>query len=182
MENREPSSEFGRQLLALYAQRLPPESTRPVYTCLREAFVGRIVELADLASVAPTTGSRARVPVLYKELKELRDWLAVPLQPDLKKAFPELVASMLSIGWPSSDIAEIVKPMRKPPRGRLPSKRLVAVEALELRIADSRRWSYGKLAQRFCHDSNRDNMKKLIDTAREVCRKYCPAFRLGMQS
>ena len=101
-----------------------------------------------------------------------------PFKPLTKEKADEMAALSLQEGFRASDALDFGRQLQKKPRKRPVTKRQVAVSALELRLSDTTKWTWNRLAQKFCtcgapHEFRcQDNLRREVRHLQSLLRKY----------
>ncbi len=146
------SAKRAKGLLPLF----PPLPGQPVHSALQVGYCQTFEQLRQLVEKAKSKTGEEGVtlaPEVYrlaKELAELASWFCPPAKPRPDLETIEIANRAAQAGWSASEALDLAKKSQNRPRGRPITKRLVAVHCYELHLTNPQKWSWMRLAQKYC--------------------------------
>lgn len=158
MTDQENSSDsLGQLYREAMRSKFPPDPLHPIRTRLREAYFDRAARVVDAEfeflqgmGDASQTPQLERFKCLLDEVNELAGWVFDPITPEEHDRLSGVQADFLQrFGLSFLEAKEYMERTSSSQRGRPVSKREVAVNAKELKMADPRQ-SWTTVARRLC--------------------------------
>lgn len=166
---------------------------RPIYSALLEAalqrfdqlFNGSIIHRMEHAkNVEEAREICSELIALAQEATEILEWLSphTPLPLDLAIQVAEVFRKP---NLPEEVWRGIIRRAERRERGRPITKRLIAIQALELKLFDGKKWTHQRIAQKLCDCGNEIHDKKCSESIRQsvlglkrILKKYCSDLHL----